>query len=302
MAKNLYARKSRRQNSHKGILWIALIIALMLLVIPILWMNYPFRAGSFKKYRKTPLDEAEVRVAVHGSIPRNFVKAQIPKESSSAEKTSSVVVARIEKPQSNLKGGGTTPEIHTVPNPYADKEKARLAQKQQEEKFKKAISSEALKELENKKDSILPESNGKNQSAHPPESTQKKGMYSLLNPSRQEVSRELPKPKIPEPTGSSSHTVKQKATVSEKKTSRTKNVTFWIQVGAFSKKFNALDMIKRVKNLGYRPVLHQVHHAKYGRLYLVRIPAYGKKADARRLASTISQKLGEKAIIVRAGK
>ncbi len=305
MAKNLYARKVQGQNSHKGILWIALVIALMLLVIPILWMHYPFRAGSFKKYRKTPLDKADVRIAVHGSIPKNLVEAQIPKKPEATEKTKSLVIARIEKPQPNPKGGGTggetTSKPHIIPNPYEDKEKAQLAKKQQEERFKRTVSAEALKELETQKSSILPEEKAQNQAtSSSSESTKKKGMYSLLTPPKQELKKRLSEPQILESTKSSSPAVKRKVGISERKSYR--NVTFWIQVGAFSKKYNALDMIQRLKNLGYKPVLHQIPHAKYGKLYLVRIPTYGKKTDARKFALTVAKKLGEKTIIVSAGK
>ncbi len=315
MARKLYAKKRGRDSNPKGILWIAMILALMLLIIPILWMNYPFKKKSFRNFGKIPLERRGIHVVVQGKIPKEVVRKESIGKSNESEKTGNVIVAKIEKKES-IKGGGTLPkpQKHAITvNPYVDEEKARLERKKNEDKLKQAVSTEALKELEkNKKLVVAKTEKNKEGDSFALEAGKKGGIYSLISPAKEELGKKE-KEKEKEKTKHSVASVK-KSVVKDKtvksvsssnapvKKRTSNNITYWVQVGAFTKKANALNAVKRLKSLGYDSVIRKMHHAKYGALYLVRIPVYGNETSARKLSSALAKKLGEKPIVVKARK
>jgi hypothetical protein len=71
-----------------------------------------------------------------------------------------------------------------------------------------------------------------------------------------------------------------------------------IQVGAYREEANAKKVKAIVDGLGYEALIKESSHPRLGKIYIVRVPVKGSKTEAQKVMSLISQKTGDKPILM----
>ena len=75
-----------------------------------------------------------------------------------------------------------------------------------------------------------------------------------------------------------------------------------VQVGAYSQKENAQQVLERLKKFGYQPEITPFQHPTLGALYAVRVAPFASQAEAQKAAEEIGRSEKDKPIIVKVPK
>lgn len=79
---------------------------------------------------------------------------------------------------------------------------------------------------------------------------------------------------------------------------RLEGLSHLIQVGAYREEANAKKVKAIVDGLGYEALIKESSHPRLGKIYIVRVPVKGSKTEAQKVMSLISQKTGDKPILM----
>lgn len=295
MTKKVYVRKKPENQAveKRGFFWIIATMMLILLMVPILWMHYPFRVP--KGGEKGGLQESK-RVLITAKIPRpQEITNQVPAKAEEAVKGEKEPVTK-ENVSSGGGGGVSQPAEHheepqpttKPPNPYELAAKAEKEREAHEEEAKKAVSQEGIKDMD-----VLAKVQSPELEKIRPEDSH--DLYEMVKAKTTQTNT-AGGPSTT--TGSPSEAVGSAAAKSEQQLSGS-GPAYFIQAGAFSQESNASDLKARLQKMGYQVVIHKVHHVRLGQLYLVRIPFEGSYEEARKEQQKIQKLVGEKPVIVR---
>ncbi|SFM91562.1 SPOR domain-containing protein [Thermodesulforhabdus norvegica] len=299
MTRKIYIRRrsENRTGEHKGLFWIIAAMMLILLMIPILWTQYPFR--SHKQDRQSE----NGRVLTTGKIPRlQGIVKQVPRaieeSGEEAQEAPTKEAISIKPLETQPEVGGKIPQQYqgqpsAQVNPYEMAARAEQQREAREEEAKKAVSEEGLKDMGVLAKIQSPElSNTQSGDTH--------DLYQMLKEreSGYRASGEKSANARPEPKATSSSSENETSPKSDKKPVIS-NPDYFIQVGAFSQEANASALKSRLQKMGYPVVIHKVHHTRLGQLYLVRIPFEGSYAEVQKEEQKLEKIVGDKPIIVR---
>lgn len=337
MAKGLYLQRGlkREQKSHrKIILLLALFLALGVIIAPLLWKTSRSKHISEKNaVSKIPSStETGARSdVVVGKIPKTqpvpvsqIVQEQPPSTSEqplkvaggstpeglsqNAPSSSGLVGSPISQSQSPP----TKQLVGKTENIYELRSEIRQKEIAEDKKAKETVAQSALSEM--------PFPSGTTESSGTSSDTGKvvgkHTITSMLEPEKKSVKKESPGTS-PEKTPTRSNVTSKTKTqtpkpqtetasplsapkVQEPKSSsdRGESYNYWIQVGVYREEANAKKVKAIIDGLGYETVVRQSSHPKLGMIYIVRVPVKGSKDEAQRLISTISQKTGDRPVLI----
>jgi|GEM_PF-3635840 len=301
MTKDLYVKKNSEKTPYRGLLWVAMVIAIVVVFMLIFRMHYPFRQDRVRK-STLPADQQKRSIVV-GKVPviatgkiKSIVRNKI---------TTAAIPEESEPPkpeQPKLQNKSESPAEPPRADLYESRENAKKVQQRKESSLRVLAASEALKEVEGeirKVEELPTTKDEKKKATHliPKKTTRKNSMYSLLSPQNAQTP-EISKQSQPEKKKAPSDNVVR---TSHGVKTRTQNVSYWVQVGAYSKPANANSIRQVLVSKGFPVVIQTINHKKYGKLYLVRVPVRGSKKEAMKYASRIEQQTHEgHPIIIRA--
>lgn len=300
--KKLYLQRGTRKSreDQRGLLWIVVTIMLIFLVVPLLWNYNPFRSHQVNRIssKKDGNATKTQNILVTAPIPKSSVtpikKPQKTQDEELEETTVSATSEQSGGTQSNKdigdKSVGQMPdpgEIAKTPlNPYQLAEEAAQRRKALEEKPRTTVAHEGLEEAISILDKVEPKSSQDQQSTQTIHD-----MYSMLKKSHSpDKTTSMPKNMAKGSSQPSPSSLPGSTNISP---------NYWIQVGAYTQKNNALAIKDRLEKMGYTVVVKETSHATLGELYLARIPFNGSYNEAQDVTKKLQQILGSKPLIVR---
>jgi len=335
--KGLYLRrgiKKDRKSYRKFVILLAVLFAFGVLISPLLWKKSRSKhlaetsSVTSKINIKGGVTAKASQTVVTGKIPKTApitVTQQTPtpggalsadKENADVHQTSPTASSgEVSSPTSSesLPSASSTQVVGKQQSSYELRSELQAKEAEEDKKAKEVVAQSALKEMP-----FPSESGGETPSAG---SVGKHTIVSLLGPEgtkKQEgkpvAEKASPKSAVavgPQKAKASAVTkpqqeasvslstvkpVERKATASSSTSDR--EVSYWIQVGAYREEANAKKVKGLIDSLGYEAIVKPSSHPRLGTIYIVRVPVKGSRAEAQKVLSVISQKTGDKPFLM----